>query len=471
MVHVRLNAKELNPNPHINFIAPLRIGDAAAEEDARQLLRALAAQVKPVMRAHGFVVNSFEEYEYNTVFAGRNWNNGETVELVLRNPSGSYYPTSWLISVLCHELAHIKHMNHGPGFQALNTKLRKEVRDLQNKGYYGDGYWSAGTRLSDGARVSGQGLDTGTLPEYMCGGAQTRARLSTLGRRRRRQPATAGPSNHTGAQTSKKRKAGLRVTAKDAFKGEGSSLNVGESSTVGTGFRKQAGSKKAREERALAMERRLKALSQKPLEGKPEPASEGEDGSGSEYDDTPPETDQDRRRALLESVDKSDLDNVKPSWSELEKEFIFPQNDAPEEPVAGSSRPHTRPRAPGPILVIDDSDEEHEPEHNEDDAQILTSSRTTATNPSTSQSLSGPPQKKQKISYGSIVQDEIRQRTKESLGMSGPGRTLSGSRSKEPQRQQTLPETLSTPKLQIMSDSESGLINGGDEWSCLVCTL
>lgn len=67
MVHVRLNEKELNPNPHINFIAPLRIGDAAAEEDARQLLRALAAQVKPVMRAHGFVVNSFEEVIQLTV--------------------------------------------------------------------------------------------------------------------------------------------------------------------------------------------------------------------------------------------------------------------------------------------------------------------------------------------------------------------------------------------------------------------
>lgn len=29
------------------------------------------------------------------------------------------------------------------------------------------GYWSTGTRLADGTKVSGQGLDTGTLPEYM----------------------------------------------------------------------------------------------------------------------------------------------------------------------------------------------------------------------------------------------------------------------------------------------------------------
>jgi len=60
MVHLRLNETETNPNPHINFITALPNGPAEQEE-ARQLLRALAAQVRPVMKAHGFVVNSFEE--------------------------------------------------------------------------------------------------------------------------------------------------------------------------------------------------------------------------------------------------------------------------------------------------------------------------------------------------------------------------------------------------------------------------
>lgn len=113
MVHLRFNEKETNPNPYINFITALPpSGDE--HERARQLLRALAAQVKPVMKAHGFTVNSFEEvrftgvqnfrippgsgralsarwnrlltlecffvqYEWNTVFAGRNWNAGETI--------------------------------------------------------------------------------------------------------------------------------------------------------------------------------------------------------------------------------------------------------------------------------------------------------------------------------------------------------------------------------------------------------
>lgn len=163
MVHLRLKERESNPNPNVNFITPLPDDN----DDARQLLRALAAQVRPVMKAHGFVVNSLEEYEYNQVFAGRNWNNGETVELVLRRPGGSFYPASWLMSTLCHELAHIKHMNHGPAFQALWKQLRIEVRQLQDRGYYGDGYWSAGTRLADSARISGQGIEAGDLPEYM----------------------------------------------------------------------------------------------------------------------------------------------------------------------------------------------------------------------------------------------------------------------------------------------------------------
>lgn len=62
MVHHRLNENETNPNPHINFITALESGPAD-QEDARQLLRALAAQVRPVMKAHGFAVNSLEEVQ------------------------------------------------------------------------------------------------------------------------------------------------------------------------------------------------------------------------------------------------------------------------------------------------------------------------------------------------------------------------------------------------------------------------
>jgi hypothetical protein len=61
MVHLRLNETETNPNPHVNFITALSMADSGEQERARQLLRALAAQVRPIMKAHGFVVNSLEE--------------------------------------------------------------------------------------------------------------------------------------------------------------------------------------------------------------------------------------------------------------------------------------------------------------------------------------------------------------------------------------------------------------------------
>jgi hypothetical protein len=73
-----------------------------------------------------------------------------------------------------------------------------------------------------------------------CGGAQRKTRPKTLKRRHRRadripQP---GPSNHTGAQTAKKRKPGSRVT-KD-FGGDGKNLNDGIPGGTGTGFKKRA---------------------------------------------------------------------------------------------------------------------------------------------------------------------------------------------------------------------------------------
>jgi hypothetical protein len=58
-------------------------------------------------------------------------------------------------------------MNHGPAFQALWKRFRAEVRALQDKGYYGDGYWSAGTRLFDSAEVSGDGIEGGECPEFL----------------------------------------------------------------------------------------------------------------------------------------------------------------------------------------------------------------------------------------------------------------------------------------------------------------
>ncbi|KAF8638289.1 hypothetical protein AX17_002309 [Amanita inopinata Kibby_2008] len=193
MVHLRLNETESNPNPHVNFIAALPALHTEDKEAARQLLRALGAQVRPVMKSHGFAVNSFEEYEHNKVFAGRNWNNGETVELVLRKQDGSFLPTFWLMSTLCHELAHIKasKLSLNSGSSTILTLAAYEPwacfsGPLEATPHRS--YWSSGQRLADSARIAGDGIEAGDLPEFMCGGAQSRVRPSSLRRRRPTQP-------------------------------------------------------------------------------------------------------------------------------------------------------------------------------------------------------------------------------------------------------------------------------------------
>ena len=60
MVLDKYNEKVANPNPSINFITSLP-DDPARQEEAHQLLRALAVQVRPVMKRHGFEVTSLEE--------------------------------------------------------------------------------------------------------------------------------------------------------------------------------------------------------------------------------------------------------------------------------------------------------------------------------------------------------------------------------------------------------------------------
>ncbi|KAJ7475808.1 WLM domain-containing protein [Mycena latifolia] len=438
MVHTRLNERESNPNPHVNFISALTAEDPASQEDARQFLRALAAQVRPIMKAHGFVVNSLEEYEYNRVFAGRNWNNGETVELVLRRPDGSFLPTSWLMGTLCHELAHIKHMNHGPAFQALWKRLREEVRVLQDKGYYGDGYWSSGARLLHSAKVVGDGIEAGEFPEYMCGGAHSRTRPTALRRRRRppqKRPGEPIASLKTGRQTAKKRKAGARVTSKYAFAGEGTSLVEGlDAKSKGCGFGKQAGSKRAREERALAAERRIQALQAQPSQAstsKPLPGELSSEDDSSD-DELLGETDAERREALLRSETSGDVQklNGRTSWRDFEDEFVFTgQNQRSRQEVIDISSDDDIPVASGSTFVMPPPKEKiakHDRSQNSRNHETSVSS-----------------------SLGNMLENEISLRKKESLGM-GPlkagGRVLGGA--VRSTRQELEPE-----------------------WACTYCTL
>jgi hypothetical protein len=65
MPHLRLNAKTDSPNPYFNFTSALpsflNAPGLPNQQNAKGLLDALAAQVRPVCKKHGFNVNSFEE--------------------------------------------------------------------------------------------------------------------------------------------------------------------------------------------------------------------------------------------------------------------------------------------------------------------------------------------------------------------------------------------------------------------------
>ncbi|GAA5827308.1 hypothetical protein JCM3770_004482, partial [Rhodotorula araucariae] len=257
--HRRFNNPNADPNDSITFIRVLQhLPDA---EQAQKILDALAAQFKPIMKQWGFGVNSLVEHEWNPTFAGRNWNAGEIVEIVLRRKDGSFAPYQFLLYVMCHELAHIREMNHSWAFQQVNTQLRQALTALRARGYYGDGFWSTGRSLAYPAADAP--LAPADEPTYTCGGANRSRR-----RRRRRDPsaAAAGPSKprgaaaapgRTGRQTAIAPKAGGRVQRKGAFpEGEGARLSEDPDQSS---FRRRAQAKDAVAARAAAAEARLAA--------------------------------------------------------------------------------------------------------------------------------------------------------------------------------------------------------------------
>ncbi|ORX36008.1 WLM domain-domain-containing protein [Kockovaella imperatae] len=188
----RFNERESNPNHYVGFIRALKA--EPDHTDAEMILKAVAAQMKKVMQHRYMFIHTLEEAAFNRVFAGRNWNHGQSVELVLRGPSGRFLPLPYIVSVMCHEMAHIEQMNHGPKFQKLMREIKQEVKEMQARGYYGDGFWSDGQRLKDSVRMGAEGLKPSDFPEYVCGVSASDAKKA------KRRPPT-GVSLTSGRQT------------------------------------------------------------------------------------------------------------------------------------------------------------------------------------------------------------------------------------------------------------------------------
>ncbi|KAL9101533.1 MAG: hypothetical protein Q9187_009236, partial [Circinaria calcarea] len=176
----RVNARRQQPNSRIVFIKPL---PGPTEAFAQDFLERVAAICHPIMKANHLSVMSLEEYEPNPEFIGRNFNAGEVIQLVLKAPyTGHWMSFRSVVMVMMHELAHCKQMNHSGAFWKVRNQFAGEMKDLWNKGYTGDGFWSRGKTLLSGQYEPVRSTEAEALPQSLCGGTFR----SSQGRKRKR---------------------------------------------------------------------------------------------------------------------------------------------------------------------------------------------------------------------------------------------------------------------------------------------
>ncbi|KAK6361361.1 hypothetical protein TWF730_005095 [Orbilia blumenaviensis] len=153
----RLNERAQRPNKNINFIKPLDGPDKAIAQD---ILERVAAIVYPIMKKNHLYVMALEEFPPNREFWGRNFNAGEVIQLVLKNPHNAK-----------------KWHNHSRRFHKHRLGYVSELAELKGKGYTGEGFWGKGTSLHPSANLTGdQQIPKEELPEDLCGGVYRRVK-------------------------------------------------------------------------------------------------------------------------------------------------------------------------------------------------------------------------------------------------------------------------------------------------------
>lgn len=199
----RLNAKKSQPNDRIVFIKPLKGKDEAIAQD---FLERIAAQcgrdltrpslhlyiliyahayvpAVPIMKGHHLSVTTLEEYEPNREFVGRNFNNGEIIQLVLKARSGQWLPFNYVQMVMMHELAHNVQMNHSRAFWKVRNLYADQMRAIWERGYTGEGMWGRGALLATGQFESNTVAEGEELPGHLCGGTYRSRRGRKRGRK------------------------------------------------------------------------------------------------------------------------------------------------------------------------------------------------------------------------------------------------------------------------------------------------
>ncbi|KJX95043.1 wlm domain containing protein [Zymoseptoria brevis] len=289
---MRLNERHQRPNEHIDFIVPIRQNpDHAIAED---FLNRIAAQCYPVMKKHGIKVRRLDEYEYNTEFLGRNFNGGETIQLVLKDKQGHWLSFKFVQMVMMHELAHCKQMNHSRAFWAVRNEYAKQMEDLWKEKYVGEAIWGRGRDLTSGAFTHDHLPDASQIPEHLCGGTYRKR-----GRKRKRGDQDGDQPKKVSYAERQQR----RIAKKFGKHGEGSTVGEddllrGALETMSGGRRRQGKPKVAKSKRGrdLAANAALARIAQAQAQAKKEETPELDDGSDSET-----ESDWDENGALTGS--------------------------------------------------------------------------------------------------------------------------------------------------------------------------
>ena len=274
---LRLNhAPSSHPNERIVFIKPLKTYPDHTHADL--FLRAIAAQCLPIMKTHYLSITTLEEHEPNKEFIGRNFNNGEIIQLVLRGHSGGWLPFRAVQMVMMHELAHNTHMNHGKGFWKVRNEYAGMMQGLFARGYTGEGLWGRGQTvrsLEEG--LGGMLIRSEELAELpVCGGT-----FRSRGRKRKRRGG--------GEDLTWREKRDRRIEKKFGKKGQALGedeetrlmLEVSKKGSIG-GKPRVAGSKRGRELRAAAA---LARFGTNNIKSEYEVKNEEETESEDEYED------------------------------------------------------------------------------------------------------------------------------------------------------------------------------------------